>query len=172
MLTKTDAQQLLLEQYACPETKSTYLAVDANPYDIRLTSTTPDGLLLDQLEAKPHQIVRVLNFVRSQRRMFPGIVLTGARTDRWPAGLLPALVIEFGPISWAPELLLKKTLPEFRRCTKLLRFFRATFLAICAAQDHTSESRGQQVLTQWKKAVLWELSLDFDVAVPPDDIPF
>ena len=169
IISDTEARQLLLEPYVRQGMTTTYLAVDANPYDLRLTSTTPDGLMLDQLEAKPHQIVRVLNFVRSQRRLFPGICLTGANTDRWPPGLLPALVLEFGPISWAPEPLLKKTLREFRRCTKLLRFFRATFLAICAAEGRASEP--QHVLTQWKKAVLWELMLDFDVA-PPPDIPF
>ena len=171
MIHSTTPRQLLLEVFACPETRALYLAVDANPYDIRLTAATSDGLMLDQLEVKPHQMVRALNFVRSQRRRFPGIVLTGARTDRWPPGLLPALVLEFGPITWVSEPLLKKTLPELRRCTRLLRFFRSTFLAICAAEGQSRQPRIDHVLAHWKQSLLHELMLDFDVGYPTD-IPF
>jgi hypothetical protein len=149
-----------------------YIAVDANPYHILLAHTISDGVVLDTLEAKPHQILRVVNFVRSRKHYFPELELTGVRKDRWPPGLLPALVQEFGPICWVPETLLKHTVKDFRHSTQLLKFFRATFIAACAQEAIDScEPRVQLLLTRWKQAMLTEMAYSLDVG-PPPDTPF
>jgi hypothetical protein len=153
-----------------------YIAVDANPYDIRIAVTAPDGLILDQLQAKPHQTLKVVNFLRRQRRMFPRFILTGARKDRWPPGLLPALVMEFGPVTWAPEDMIQEGATQVRKCTDTLRFFRSKFIALCAAAPCYPEIG--PILDQWKRTVVWELMLDLELQprhrqpVVVDDIPF
>jgi len=167
---------LELETRTLASNHPTFLAIDANPYEVRMVTATPDGLILDHLHAGAHQIMKAVNFVRRQRRSFPGIILTGARHDRWPPGFLPALVMEFGPIHWASELMLKQASSEVRRCTNMLKFFRSTFIALCAGA--ASSRQVEPVLEHWKRSVIWELMLDLDVlplynrASALDDIPF
>jgi hypothetical protein len=147
------------------------VAIDANPYVIRVTHTTPTGIIVAKLEVRPTQWLRILDSVRSQRQVDPQLVLTGARGDSWPPGLLPALALEFGPVSWASDLLLGKTRGEVRRCTQLLKFFRSTFLAQCAGEGLNPEPRVDIVLTNWKRAVIEEVMWEFDFS-PSPDIPF
>jgi hypothetical protein len=160
-----------LTDYACDT--GGFIAVDANPYCIRLALCYLDGTVLDTLEAKPHQLSRVIGWVRSKKRCFPDVALTGDRKDRWPPGLLPALVQEYGPICWVPELLLKKTVPDFRRTSHILKFFRAALLAACAQEGHDfSEPHAQDVMKRWKKAMLQEMTFSLDAKYSLNDIPF
>jgi hypothetical protein len=145
---------------------TSYIAIDANPYFVRLTHTV-EGVILDTLEAEPQQISRVLGFIRRRRRAWKDVVLTGARSDRGPPGLYAAVVAEFGPISWAPQFILNKTASGFRKCTQLLKFFRCTFLAACAAAGE--KPRIDEMLEGWKKAVLADMGFNLG---PPPNIPF
>jgi hypothetical protein len=148
------------------------IAIDANPYSIHAAFTTVEGRLITGVEAKPNQIPRIITFIRRQKRYAPDLYIAGLRTDRWPAGLLPALALEFGPINWVPDYLLKLTLSEFRRVTADLKFLRAMLLATCANQDFQEppNQARQQILTHWRTAV-WD-DLSAWLAVGLDDIPF
>jgi hypothetical protein len=149
-----------------------FIGIDANPYAIHLVHCYIDGMMLDSLQAKPHQLPRVLNWIRLRKRHFPDLDLTGHQRDRWPPGLLPALVQEFGPICWVPENLLKKTLADFRRTDRLLKTFRAVLLANCAQEaQHFCEPDARTVVQRWKKVMLREMSFGLDDK-PYDDIPF
>ena len=160
-----------LTDYVCDT--GGFMAVDANPYCIRLAHCYMDGAVLDAIEAKPHQIARVIHWVRNRKRSFPDAELTGDRKDRWPPGLLPALVQEFGPICWAPEPLVNQTLREYRRTGYALKFVRAALLAACAEEGHTSgQPRPQDALQRWRTAVLKEVLHSFDPDAFHDDIPF
>jgi hypothetical protein len=149
-----------------------FIGIDANPYCIRLAHCYLDGVILDAIEAKPHQLARVIHWVKLRRKQFPDLDITGDRKDRWPPGLLPALVMEFGPICWAPDHLLKQTVPDYRRTGKMLKFLRAALLAACAQEGQDSyEPCSQAVLERWKIAMLKEMEFSLD-GKPYDDIPF
>jgi hypothetical protein len=150
-----------------------FIGIDANPYCIRLAHCYLDGVILDTIEAKPHQLARVIHWVRARKRYFPDAELTGDRKDRWPPGLLPALVMEFGPVGWVPEHLLRKTVPEFRRTSHVLKFFRAAFLTACAQEGHDFfEPCAKTVMNRWRKAMLKEMCFGLDPIPAIDDIPF
>jgi|HubBroStandDraft_1064217.scaffolds.fasta_scaffold127061_2 hypothetical protein len=159
-----------LTEYECDT--GGFIAVDANPYCIRLAHCYMDGVILDTLEAKPHQHARVVHWVRMRKRYFPDLELTGDRKDRWPPGLLGALDQEFGPICWAPRDLLKKTVPDFQRASRPLKFFRAALLAACAQEGHDFfEPSPQDAMQRWKRAIRKEITFGLD-GQPYDDIPF
>lgn len=139
-----------------------FIAVDATPHAIRLGYIF-SGLILDTHESKPNQISRILNFVRRKKNQDRNVVLTGARTDRWPPGLHAAIVLEFGPISWAPQLLLAQTATEFRKSTRLFKFLRATYLAACA-REGTVQPRKDAMLEQWREVLLCGVVLDLCTA--------
>ena len=168
--------QIQLETRPIEREPRVYLAVDANPYEVRMVTTLSDGLIMDHSTVGSHQLVKALSFVRRQRRMNPGLIITGARHDRWPPGFLPAFVLEFGPICWASQLMLQEASREVRRCTGALKFFRSTFIALCAASE--SARKLKPVLQQWKRSMVWEMMLDLDVlplhdyVSTVDDIPF
>lgn len=149
-----------------------FIGIDANPYCIRLAQCYTDGVVLDTLEAKPQQISRIIHWVRLKKRCFPDLELTGDRRDRWPPGLLPALVQEFGPICWVPDPLLKQTATEFRQTTRSLKFFRAALLAACAQEGHDFfEPSAQTAIQRWKNGMQTEMYFSLN-AGPHDDIPF
>lgn len=148
-----------------------YIAIDASPHTIRLAHTNPDGLIVNMLETRPDQLHHVLNFVRAVRRHHPGALLTGVRTDRWPPSLRPVLTMEFGPIRWVPDQLVRRTSSEFGRYIRFLRFFRATFIARCAGQSPiATPQQCRAVLTHWRQSVLENVQLEFTDQI--DDLPF
>jgi hypothetical protein len=151
------------------------IAIDANPYNISVAFTSSDAnRLIDTVEAKPHQIARVTRFVRKHKRYHPDLHLTGVRTDRWPPGLQAALALEFGPVLWIPDILLKHTQPEFRRTIRCIRFLRAMFLATCsleAINRAIPAPKPEDVLNRWKTAAFDEMSSSFYTGFL-EDIPF
>jgi hypothetical protein len=146
------------------------IAIDANPYYVLAAFTASDGRLLDTLEAKPLQVPRVSNFIRKHKRRFPDLYLTGARIDRWPHGLLPALTMEFGPVHWVSDYLLRETVKEFRRTVRVTRFLRATYLAACAHYgSRVPPPKPDQIMDYWKANAFDEVSSWLSGM---DDIPF
>jgi hypothetical protein len=147
------------------------IAVDANPYGVLVAFTSSDGRLLDTFEAKPLEIPRICNFIRKHKRRFPDLYLTGARTDRWPHGLLPALTMEFGPVRWVSDYLLRETRAEFRRTIRVTRFLRATYLAACSYHDYGAPTpKPQEIMNRWKANAFDEVSSWLGCCC--DDIPF
>ena len=155
-----------------PFSLQTYIAVDANQYHVRVVHTTTEGVLLDTLAAKTTSIPHVVKFVRRIKESYPAATLTGARYDRWPHGLYPALVQQCGPVLWADDNLLSKTAKEFRHATKVIGFFRATWLAACApGRNYSQPQQIASLMHRWRKATLEEFAFALDLG-PPPEIPF
>ena len=151
-------------------TGSSYIAIDASRYYVRVVHATVDGLILQRLEVRPGEVRRILNFVRIIRRDHPTATLAGVRTDQWPPELLQRLH-EFGPVTWVSDYLQRRTRGELRRCLQLLRFFRATFIARGAAEGrYPTRQRVDLAMARWKQAILDDLKLEFVGVL--DDIPF
>jgi hypothetical protein len=142
--------------------RKAYLAVDANPYRIRMAFVA-DRVLLSTFEAKPTQTGRLLTFARSNRPAETLVGLTGRRYDRWPPALLTALVMEFGPVAWVNPNILNSILPHVDRWRSLVHYHRALFLAMCAERhDNQGLSIFDQfdLLYDWQNAALDDLSRD------------
>lgn len=147
-----------------------YIAVDANPYRIRLLHAAIDGFILGTLEVRPGQLDRVVRFVRDQQDVWDA-TLVGIRHDRWPAGLLAALVQEFGPIHWIPRPMLSQTARQLREAHRFATFLRATYMVACAFGS--SQCTGPLQLERWKRMMLFEFACSLEVSLDPlDDLPF
>ena len=148
-----------------------FLAISACAYYVRIAHVL-NGELIDCLDVAPKQTERVLRFVRLTRRYFPAATLVGERRDCWPNGLQATLVQEFGPVHWVSDVLIKRTASEYRRCTKVLKFTRPSFLAACMAHDvHHAALYPDTLLASWKKALLTDIVITLDLG-PPPEIPF
>lgn len=151
-------------------TRSSYLAIDASRYHVRVAHATADGLILQRLEVRPDKVRRIVNFVRTIKRDHPTAILAGVRTDQWPPELLQRLH-EFGAVTWISDYLQRRTRGELRRCLHLLRFYRATFIARGAAEGrYPTRQRVDLAMTHWKQAIVDDLKLEFLGLL--DDIPF
>ena len=147
---------------------TTYLAVEVNPYRVRL-AIVADRVIWDTFEAKHGKIGPLLAFVRRNLPPSSPIRLTGRRYDRWPPELLTALVQEFGPVAWINPTLLNSTLPDVERWRSRVKFYRALFLAICAERH---DSMGLSILDRfellhdWSNAALDDLAKD-EIGIVP-----
>lgn len=149
----------------------TYIAVDANPYRIRMVLGAFDGFILATFEGKAHELERALRFVRRQKKDVYDSVLVGIRSDRWPPGLHAALVGEFGPITWIPPHVLNQTARPFRKARQLTKFLRATYMIACASSNSQTHSPIQ--LDPWRQMMLLEVAYSLDIGPESfDDIPF
>lgn len=151
-----------------PETETPdNIVVDANLYRIRMLHTSYDGLITASLEFKANEIKRAVEFVR-RRTERSHAVLIGIRHDRWPEGLLAALVQNFGPVHWIPQRELTTSTRSFRKVMHLTKFMRA-YMAAAAWSSQNEPSR----LEQWRRMMLFELDYSLQLTVPDtDDIPF
>jgi hypothetical protein len=147
------------------------IAIDASPYSIKLVYCSFDGLLLSTLHARPHQLPKVIQWIRQKKRSFPDLELAGQHFNAWPPGLLHTLVDEFGPVRWVQFRTLNQVLPTLHRARRRFRFCRAALIAVSAQEDQTFfDPDAKTLLDRWKRTMGTHLSFELNPTM--DDIPF
>jgi hypothetical protein len=144
------------------------IAVDANPYQIRIVHAAPDGFILAKFEAKAAEVNRAVRFVRKMRQHSYAACLIGIRHDCWPNGLHAALVQEFGPVNWLSPQVLAQSAPQLRNAMQVLKFLRATYMAVCAGSAGHEASKPWE---RWQRIVSNELAISLQTDTT-DDVPF